>query len=106
MKRLRGMLGLCMRSGRLASGEENCVESIRRGKVRLALLDAGIANNSRKELEFACKKGNVPLRYIPDGILGDSIGKPGRMAAVVLDKGFADRILEIIEELGPNSGVQ
>ena len=26
--------------------------------------------------------------------------------AVVLDKGFADRILEIIEELGPNSGVQ
>ena len=38
--RVTGFLGLCMRAGRIISGQEACVDLIRSGECALALMDA------------------------------------------------------------------
>ena len=93
-----GLLGLCMRARRLVSGEEMCVQSMRRGNACLVLLDAGVSANAKKTLQDACGTHRVPLRRLPVGQLGQAIGKPGRMAAAVTDRGFAERLMELIRE--------
>ena len=34
------LLGLCMRAGKLATGEDSCLKALRSGMARLALVDA------------------------------------------------------------------
>ena len=95
MKRILNMLGLCMRAGKIISGEKACVQAVRTGKVCVVLLDGGAAKNAEKAVTDACSFYEVPLIYAPEHELGDAIGKPGRMVAAITDPSMADRILEL-----------
>lgn len=95
MKRWLSMLGLCMRAGKLVSGERACVQAVRAGAAFVAILDEAAAGNAEKAVSNACASHDVPLLRAPEGKLGDTIGKPGRMVAAVTDPSFADRILEL-----------
>lgn len=95
MKRMLNMLGLCMRAGRIISGEKACVQAVRAGGACAVVLDRAAAKNAVKAVSDACAFHQVPLVYAPENELGDAIGKPGRMVAAITDPSMADRILEL-----------
>ena len=43
MKRMLNMLGLCMRAGRIISGEKACVQAVRAGGACAVVLDRAAA---------------------------------------------------------------
>ena len=95
MKRMLNMLGLCMRAGKLMSGEKACVQAIRSGSACAVVLDRAAAKNAVKAVTDACSWHEVPLILAPENELGYAIGKPGRMVAAITDPSFADRILQL-----------
>ena len=82
-KRALGTLGLATRAGFVKSGGDVCEREIRAGRVRLALMDAGVSDNTRDKFSALCAAKNVPLRILPEDALGSAIGQPGRMVAVL-----------------------
>ena len=94
MNRMLNFLGLCMRAGKIISGEKACLQAIRSGGVYAVILDRATAKNANKAVSDACTFHEVPLAYAPEFELGDAIGKPGRMVAAITDPKLADRILQ------------
>lgn len=92
------MLGLCTRAGAVKTGVDMCETQIKHGGAHLALVDEGASAGSKKAISDACAYIGVEMRELPAGAMGAAIGRPGRMACVVLDKGFAERISELLDQ--------
>ena len=95
MNRMLNMLGLCMRAGKIISGEKACVQAVRMGSACVVIMDKAAAKNAVKAVTDACTFYEVPLIYAPEDELGYAIGKPGRMVAAITDPSMADRILQL-----------
>lgn len=89
------MLGLCMRAGKIVSGEQSCLTAIRRGTACLVLVDESASANTQKMFADSCAYYEVALLAAPQDALGAAIGKPGRKVAAVTDAGFAGRIQQL-----------
>ncbi|WP_428047774.1 hypothetical protein [Candidatus Proelusimicrobium excrementi] len=48
MNRMLNMLGLCMRAGKIISGEKACVQAVRMGSVCVVIMDKAAAKNAVK----------------------------------------------------------
>ncbi|RKN86479.1 L7Ae/L30e/S12e/Gadd45 family ribosomal protein [Paenibacillus ginsengarvi] len=86
-------LGLAMRAGKLAFGDEGVLGAVRSGQARLVVLAEDASANTRKKFQDKCRHYNVELfecfnRYE----LGGAIGKEARVLVAVLDSGFAQLI--------------
>ena len=95
MNRMLNMLGLCMRAGKIISGEKACVQAVRAGNACAVVLDRAAAKNTTKSVTDACSFYEVPLVLAAENELGFAIGKPGRMVAAITDPSMADRILQL-----------
>ena len=95
MNRMLNMLGLCMRAGKIISGEKACVQAIRMGSACAVVLDKAASKNATKAVTDACAYHGVPLIFAPEDELGFAIGKPGRMVAAITDPSMADRIIQL-----------
>ena len=91
-------LGLCMRAGKLVSGQDACVTAIRGGAAAIALLDEDASSNTRKRMMDACHHYSVPLYQVSRDALGRAIGKSGRMAAILPPGGMAQKMLDLFGE--------
>jgi ribosomal protein L7Ae-like RNA K-turn-binding protein len=100
MNAIYGMLGLCARAGKLASGEGASEKLIRSGTCKVAFIDEGASDNAKKAIGNAARTYEVPLIILPAGELGRATGKPGRMAAAIADESFARSILKIQTTFG------
>lgn len=92
--RLRGIMGLCVRARQAVFGEDACLKSIRSGECAVLLLDECASKATREKYEGSCQNAGVPLAVLPDGLLLDATGRPGR-AMAVRKGGFAAQILKI-----------
>jgi len=101
--RALNMLGLCARAGKIVTGEKAVVQCIRSGQCVVAVLDKGTAKNGLKAVTQACQTHEVPLVTCPEGTLGQAIGRPGRMAAAVIDPGLGRRFIELCQVDGDGS---
>ena len=97
--RLRGLLGLAQRAGRLLTGMDNTLNAVRTGKAMLVLADESAAENTMKKLADACIYYHVPLVKLPQGLLEGATGRDGRMMGALTDKGFADKIKGLIADI-------
>ena len=95
--RVIGFLGLCMRAGRIVSGQEACVDLVRAGDAALVLLDGGASDNTRKRLGDACHSHDTPAYELSPGALGHSIGKAGRMVIALRSDGMTDKLLSMLQ---------
>jgi len=95
MDRMLSMLGLCARAGKLITGEKACVQAVRSGSACAAVLDGAASENAVKALSQACQGHGVPLLRTGPFRLGEAIGKPSRMAAVITDPRMAARAQEL-----------
>ena len=90
-------LDLCMRAGRIISGQEACVDLARKEEAALVLIDAAASENTRKRIADACHSHNVPLYEISEGELGCAIGKNGRMMVALKMDGMAQKLLTLLQ---------
>ncbi|MBR3763120.1 MAG: ribosomal L7Ae/L30e/S12e/Gadd45 family protein [Clostridia bacterium] len=91
-------LGLCMRAGRITSGQEACVDLARQEQAALVLMDAGASGNTRKRITDACHSHSVPLYELTEGSLGHAIGKKGRMVVALKPDGMAQKLLTLLAD--------
>lgn len=98
--KIESLLGLCMRAGRLASGEFAAEEAVKAGKACLVIVATDASANTRKLFHDKCSFYEVPcVVYGTKESLGRCIGKEMRASIAVLDEGFAKSIIKHLEGL-------
>lgn len=86
-------LGLAMRAGKLAFGDEGVLKAVRSGQARLVVMAEDASDNTRKKFRDKCSHYNVALVECFDRYeLGAAIGKDARVLVAVLDSGLARMI--------------
>ena len=100
-RRLMSAIGLCMKAGKLASGEFAAEKALKSGG-KLAIVDENASENTKKQWRDACMFRGVPIIFVRD--LGFAIGKSARMSAVVTDDGFKKMILSAEQKLSAERG--
>lgn len=93
----KSLLGLCNRAGKCISGEELVVREVRRNKAYLVLLSKDASKNTQKKLTDKCNTYSVPICYVEDReSLGHAIGKEARVVVAIMEKGFANKIQQLL----------
>jgi ribosomal protein L7Ae-like RNA K-turn-binding protein len=98
-ERMTGLLGMALRAGKLAAGQEPALKWIRRGRAKLILLAEDASDNTKKVFHDKGKYYNVPV--LENGSMdqmGRALGKGPRAVAAVSDSGFARSMVQNIEE--------
>ncbi|WP_026516287.1 YlxQ family RNA-binding protein [Butyrivibrio sp. MC2021] len=93
--KMYSLLGLCMRAGRLQSGEFSVLEAVRHKKAELVIISEDASDNTKKKFSDKCSYYNVPMIFFGNKEeLGHAIGKDVRTSLAVLDEGFAKTLRE------------
>ena len=90
------MLGLAMRAGRVIIGTEQVCVSLKKGKIRLALVAHDASQSTKKRIAAKCEFYGVTLVETPIDAaqLGALLGKTyAPMVLGITDDGFATEIL-------------
>ena len=88
-------LGLAQKAGKTASGDFAVRGAIKKGKVKLLLVAADAAENSKKDLVYMCQDYHVTLIEVLDRQrLGAAIGKAQRTAVAIIDNNFVKMIMK------------
>ncbi len=90
------MIGLAMRAGKVASGAFQVNKALEEGKACLILVDRGISESTLEQYKGMCKKNGIIIELLEEGELAQSIGKPDRMSAAILDENFSNKIKDMI----------
>lgn len=96
LTRVRGMLGLAMRAGRVIIGTEQVCVALKKGKVRLALVTCDASSATKKKITVKCEFYGVTSveTRIDSAELGSLLGKTySPMVVGITDEGFAKEIL-------------
>lgn len=98
-QKILSLLGLCMRAGRLVSGEAKCETAIRQGEAKLVVLASDVSANTAKKFNNSAYYYKLPV--VTAGTiaqLGHALGKAHRAVAVVTDEGFAKKIAALSDD--------
>ncbi len=100
MNKLLSILGLSMRAGKVVSGEQGVEIAIKGQKAYLVIISSDASANTLKKFRNSCEYYKVPFIIISDKYtLGSAIGKDTRAVIGITDKGFADKIKELAENI-------
>lgn len=92
-------LGLAEKAGRIASGGFLTEKTVKEGKAEAVIIAADCSRRTAETIRNKCSYYRVPSRtYGTKEGLGKALGKESRSCAAVLDRGFADSILQKIDE--------
>lgn len=98
VNRIYSFLGLAAKARRLNSGDETCERAVKAGKALLVIVAEDASENTRKKFSDMCKHRGVQLRLFGEKeLLGRYTGKEIRSVIVILESGFANRLMELID---------
>lgn len=97
-KAVTGLLGLAQRAGQVVVGSERSLDHIRRKATGLMLIDRSASDNTLKRLQDACNHHQVAAATLPTDLLGNALGRPGTMAALMLPGGLMERMSGLLDE--------
>lgn len=93
------LLGLANRARKCISGEELVIKEIKRGNAKLVILSKDASENTKKKVMDKCRSYSVPVRFASDRTtLGSAIGKQARVTLAILEAGFADKLITLLDE--------
>jgi len=94
-----GMIGLCAKAGKIMFGAGACETGIKRGKIKLLLIEDTASENTKKDFMDACEYYNVPviLNASPRKI-GEAAGRPANKVFGIVCPGFSKRLIEIHQD--------
>ena len=95
--RIYSFLGLATKAGKLISGEESCEKAIKSGKACLIIVAEDASDNTRKKFKDMCVYRKITISFFGEKeLLGRYTGKKMRAVVAILEKGFAERLSEMI----------
>lgn len=99
------LLGLSLRGGRLAVGEEPAEAAARARDARVLLLAADAAEGTRRRCEHFAARGDCLWLRLPftKAELGRALGRTSVAIAALTDVGLADALLRRLSELDPDA---
>ena len=107
MDKLLSMVGLAYKAGKIKAGTDSVIDSVRSARPPcLVIVAYDVSENAYKKIRDGCTYHGVQYIQINENMseLGNiSGGRSGVACAAVLDKGFADRIKELANNMGGNS---
>lgn len=83
--KLRGLLGLALRSRQGVTGTEACRILIASGQCGIMLLDGAAGENTRKKFDQLCRKTGTRMGILPEGMIQSATGK--EQLAIAIRKG-------------------
>lgn len=97
--KLLSLLGLTRRAGKIITGDEACMKSVRSGKARLIIVAEDASDNTKKKYGDKCAHYNTKLIVTGDRVsLGAAIGRPEQVVMAIEDEGFASGIRKCMEK--------
>jgi len=102
-RRVLSLLGLALRGGRLAAGEEPVALAAKAGQARLILLAADAAGNTLHRAEYLAGEGHCLFLSLPctKAELGAALGRGSTAVAALTDTGLAAAVTQRLAELDP-----
>jgi ribosomal protein L7Ae-like RNA K-turn-binding protein len=99
-KKVMQMLSISSKAGKVASGEFQCEEVIRKGSACVVLVSADASDNTCKKFSNKCEFYGVPFYKLScdKEVLGRTIGKEKRSCVAVTDEGLAGALLKNLKE--------
>ncbi len=95
------MLGFAQKSGNLLAGNELVAKNLDNYRVKLVLIGSDVSDKSIVKITNKCLRLNIPFyRNMTVDQLSQAIGKHNRTVIGVLDDGFAERIIDLIGDIG------
>lgn len=99
MNNIYSFIGLAARARKIVSGEELVIKEIRRTNVKLVLLSEDASEQTKKKLMDKCSFYKVPIRVLGNrSDLGQAIGKAERVVIGIVDAGFANKLIELMDQ--------
>ena len=97
------LLGLALRGGRLAVGEEPVSLAAKAGQARLILLASDAAGNTLRRAEHLAEEGRCLWLVLPfsKAELGGALGRGSAAVAALTDLGLAAAVTERLAALDP-----
>jgi ribosomal protein L7Ae-like RNA K-turn-binding protein len=93
------LMGLAVRGRNLTSGEDQVLDAIRSGKAFLVVVAKDASDNTKKLFNDKCTYYEVPIRtWGTREQLGHAIGKEMRASVAITEKGFAEKLVTLMEE--------
>ncbi len=95
MENFLSTVGIAVRAGKVVSGEDAVVETIRNAKAHLVVLANDAGKNTTKKINDKCLHYNVLV--IGDYTINEiskAIGKSNRVVIAITDKGFAQSLIK------------
>lgn len=98
MQKIRSLLGIAMRAGKLVSGEDGTMIDLKKGKLNLVIIAEDASNNTKKLFKDKSSFRHVNcIELSTKSDLGISIGKDSRAVIGIKDIGFANKIIQLID---------
>ena len=101
IRRMRGLMGLCVRARQAVFGEDGCLKSIRTGQCGALLLDGGASAATKEKYRGACERAGTAVIELPEDLLLEATGRPG-VAMAVNKGGLAQQLIGLMNDIGTN----
>jgi ribosomal protein L7Ae-like RNA K-turn-binding protein len=103
--KIYSFLGLAAKAGKVISGEGASELAVKSNKAKFVIVAEDASENTAKRFIDMCGYRNLNLRrFGRKEMLGKRIGKEIRAVVAITDKGFADRLIELIDGNGKENG--
>ncbi|WP_161877987.1 YlxQ-related RNA-binding protein [Alkalibacterium sp. MB6] len=94
--RILNLIGLAQRAGRLISGEDLVLQSVRSGKAKLVFIASNASENATKQFLNKCVYYEVPVvNQLSREELSHALGKD-RTVCAVTDNGFVQSLQKLL----------
>ena len=95
-----GLIGLATKAGKTITGAQACETAIKNEKADLVILASDASENTKIPIIKLCRYKEIILRVFTDKEnLGKHTGSQIRAIVIINDKGLANRILELIDNI-------
>ncbi len=92
-------LGLAAKAGRVASGEFQTENAVKKGRAKVVLIAADASENTKKKFLDMCSFHKVPVFVTSDkDTLGHRIGREMRTSAAITDENLAAAFIKTMRE--------
>jgi ribosomal protein L7Ae-like RNA K-turn-binding protein len=98
LNKIYSFLGLAKKAGKLIAGEEACERALKSEKVHLIIVSSDASDNTKKKFTDKSKYRDVEIRFFGEKeLIGRYVGKEIRSVVAILEVGFANRLMEMID---------
>ena len=98
-ERLKGMIGLAVKSGKTLSGSFAVEGAVKRNRAKLVIIDGRASQNTIRQFQTMCERCGSKCVVLEDsGVLETLLSRDNRTLLAVTDSGFATAILEILKK--------